>query len=76
MVYNAPAAENVCDACGEALVLRDDDKPETVQKRLTVYHDQTQPLIEYYQKAGILVTVDGTKDLNQVFKDITAVLGA
>lgn len=76
VVYNAPAAENVCDACGEALVLRDDDKPETVQKRLTVYHDQTQPLIEYYQKAGILVTVDGTKDLNQVFKDITAVLGA
>ncbi len=76
VVYNAPAVENVCDACGEALVLRDDDKPETVQKRLTVYHDQTQPLIEYYQKAGILVTVDGTKDLNQVFKDITAVLGA
>lgn len=76
VVYNAPAVENVCDACGEALVLRDDDEPETVQKRLTVYHDQTQPLIEYYQKAGILVTVDGTKDLNQVFKDITAVLGA
>lgn len=76
VVYNAPAKENVCDACGEALVLRDDDKPETVQKRLSVYHDQTQPLIEYYQKAGILVTVDGTQDLNQVFQAITAVLGA
>ena len=74
--YNAPSKENVCDACGQALVLRDDDKPETVQKRLTVYHDQTQPLIEYYQKAGILVTVDGTKDLHDVFADITAVLGA
>ena len=58
------------------MVLRDDDKPETVQKRLTVYHDQTQPLIEYYKGQGILVTVDGTKELNQVFQDIVAVLGA
>ena len=41
IVYNAPKKENVCDVCGEGLVLRDDDKPETVQKRLTVYHDQT-----------------------------------
>lgn len=76
IVYNAPAKEGVCDTCGEALVLRDDDKPETVQKRLTVYHDQTQPLIDYYEKAGILVTVDGTKDLNEVFKDIVNLLGA
>lgn len=76
IVYNAPAKEGVCDACGDALVLRDDDKPETVQKRLTVYHDQTQPLIDYYEKAGILVTVDGTKDLNEVFKDIVNLLGA
>ena len=76
VVYNAPKSEGICDACGEALVLRDDDKPETVQKRLTVYHDQTQPLINYYQNEGILVTVDGTKELNEVFKDITAVLGA
>lgn len=76
IVYNAPAKAGVCDTCGEALVLRDDDKPETVQKRLTVYHDQTQPLIDYYEKAGILVTVDGTKDLNEVFKDIVNLLGA
>lgn len=75
IVFNAPKAEGVCDTCGEKLVLRDDDKPETVQKRLTVYHDQTQPLIEYYQNEGILVTVDGTRELNEVFKDITAVLG-
>lgn len=75
IVYNAPKTEGVCDSCGEALVLRDDDKPETVQKRLSVYHDQTQPLIEYYQNADILVTVDGTKELNEVFKDIVAVLG-
>lgn len=76
IVYNPPKQEGVCDVCGEKLVLRDDDKPETVQKRLGVYHEQTQPLIEYYGKAGILVTVDGTKDLNEVFKDIVRVLGA
>lgn len=76
IVYNPPKQEGICDVCGEKLVLRDDDKPETVQKRLGVYHEQTQPLIEYYGKAGILVTVDGTKDLNEVFKDIVTVLGA
>ena len=76
IVYNAPKKENVCDVCGEGLVLRDDDKPETVQKRLTVYHDQTKPLIDYYGKAGILVRVDGTQDLNKVFEDIVSVLGA
>ena len=76
IVYNPPKQEGICDVCGEKLVLRDDDKPETVQKRLGVYHEQTQPLIEYYGKAGILVSVDGTKDLNEVFKDIVTVLGA
>lgn len=76
IVYNPPKTEGVCDVCGEKLVLRDDDKPETVQKRLSVYHDQTQPLIEYYKTAGILATVDGTKDLNEVFEDIVHVLGA
>lgn len=76
IVYNPPKQEGICDVCGEKLVLRDDDKPETVKKRLSVYHEQTQPLIEYYGKAGILVTVDGTKDLNEVFKDIVTVLGA
>ena len=76
IAFNPPKTEGVCDACQDKLVLRDDDKPETVQKRLTVYHDQTQPLIEYYKGQGILVTVDGTKELNQVFQDIVAVLGA
>jgi adenylate kinase len=76
IVYNAPKKEGVCDVCGDKLVLRDDDKPETVQKRLTVYHDQTQPLIDYYKNAGVLKSVDGTKDLNDVFADITAFLGA
>ena len=75
-VHNAPKTEGVCDACGGKLVLREDDKPETVKRRLSVYHGQTQPLIEYYQKAGILASVDGTQDLNKVFEDIVYVLEA
>lgn len=70
-----PKKEGVCDRCGNELVLRDDDKPETVQKRLTVYHEQTQPLIEYYTKKGILKTVDGTVDMSDVFAAIVAILG-
>ncbi len=76
IVYNAPKQEGICDACGEALVLRDDDKPETVKKRLEVYHKQTQPLIDYYRTAGVLAEVDGTKDLENVFQDIVKILGA
>ena len=76
IVYNPTRVEGVCDACGQKLVLRDDDKPETVKKRLTVYHDQTQPLIDFYTKKNVLKTVDGTKDLNKVFEDIEAVLEA
>ena len=74
--FNPTKKEGICDACGGELILRDDDKPETVKKRLTVYHDQTQPLIDYYKKAGILKSVDGTQDLNKVFEDIEAVLEA
>lgn len=73
--FNAPKAEGICDTCGEKLVLRDDDKPETVQKRLNVYHEQTQPLIDYYEKAGVLKEVDGTKNMEDVFNDIVAILG-
>ena len=74
--FNAPKVEDVCDTCGGELVLRDDDKPETVQKRLSVYHAQTQPLIDYYKKANVLVEVDGTQDINVVFQDIVKILGA
>ena len=76
IVYNAPSQEGICDVCGQELVLRDDDKPETVQKRLEVYHKQTQPLIDYYRGAGVLAEVDGTKDLEEVFQDIVKILGA
>ena len=75
VVYNAPKAKDVCDTFGEHLVLRDDDKPETVQKRLNVYHEQTQPLIDYYEKAGILKNVDGTVDMKDVFQAIVNILG-
>lgn len=74
IVYNAPKTEGVCDTCGEELVLRKDDAPETVLNRLSVYHEQTQPLIDYYQKQGILREVDGTKELNEVFEAIIAEL--
>ena len=71
--FNPPKKEGVCDTCGSALVLRDDG---TVKNRLAVYHEQTQPLIDYYQKAGVLKEVDGTQDLNKVFADIVEILGA
>ena len=74
--YNQTKLDGVCDACGEKLVLRDDDKPETVQKRLGVYHDQTQPLIDYYTKSGVLKEVDGTVDMEDVFQAIVEILGA
>ena len=70
-----PKKEGVCDACGSELVLRDDDRAQTVSNRLKVYHEQTQPLIEYYANEGILKTVDGTMDMMDVFgaiKDILA----
>lgn len=76
MVYASTKKEGVCDVCGAELILRDDDKPETVQKRLSVYHEQTQPLIDYYKGKGILKDVDGTKDMDVVFQAITDILGA
>lgn len=69
-----PKKEGICDTCGQELVLRDDDKPETVQNRLNVYHEQTQPLIEFYQAKGVLKTVDGTVDMKDVFAAITEIL--
>ena len=72
--FNPTKVEGICDACGGELVLRADDKPETVQKRLDVYHEQTQPLIDYYQTQNILKEVDGTLPLEDVFRAIIAIL--
>ena len=65
----------ICDKCGSELILRDDDAPETVLKRLGVYHEQTQPLIDFYENKKVLKTVDGTVDSADVFKQITDILG-
>lgn len=70
-----PKAEGVCDRCGKELVLRDDDKAETVKNRLNVYHEQTQPLIEFYEKKGVLKSVDGTVDMQDVFAAVVSILG-
>jgi len=70
-----PKKEGICDVCGDALVLRDDDKAETVKNRLEVYHKQTQPLIDFYSEKGILKVVDGTVDMMNVFASIVAILG-
>ncbi len=69
-----PKKEGICDTCGQELVLRDDDKPETVKNRLRVYQEQTQPLIDFYTKKGVLRTVDGTQDMQDVFAAIKEIL--
>ncbi len=73
--YSAPKVEGICDICGSELILRSDDEPETVLKRLGVYHKQTAPLIDYYQKMDLLVTVDGTLAIEDIFNTIVKVLG-
>lgn len=75
MEHVPPKKEGVCDECGQPLVLRDDDKPETVQNRLRVYQEQTQPLIAFYTERNVLKTVDGTQDMQDVFKAIVGILG-
>ena len=74
--YNPTKVEGICDLCGGELYIRDDDKPEIVTKRLVAYHEQTQPLIDYYRNEGILKTVDGTQNVDKVFEDIVAILEA
>ena len=66
--------ETKCAACGEALIQRDDDKAETVLNRLTVYHNQTAPLVDFYQKKGTLKVIDGAQDMDTIFESILAVV--
>jgi adenylate kinase len=74
IISNPPKKDDICDICGGEVFQRDDDKAEAVQNRLDVYKKQTQPLISYYHEKGILVTLDGTKGIDVVFKDIKAIL--
>ncbi len=71
-----PKVEGICDRCGSPIVLRADDEPETVKKRLDVYHEQTQPLVDYYKEQGILRSVDGTLGMMEIFNAIIEILNA
>jgi adenylate kinase len=72
--FNPPEKDGICDSCDGTLYQRDDDRDDAILQRLKVYQDQTQPLIDYYDRMGILVTVDGTGDIDVVFADICDVL--
>ena len=72
--YIPPKKDGICDECGSELVIRDDDKPETVKKRLATYHEQTQPLVDYYKNKAVYHAVDGTMDVEAVFDSIREIL--
>ena len=72
---NAPKKEGICDKCGGTLFQRDDDKEETIKKRLEVYSSQTAPLIDYYKNKGILKTVKGTGNIDEIFRSVLNALG-
>lgn len=73
--YSAPATEGKCDKCGGELYQRDDDQEATIQKRLEVYTAQTAPLIDYYGSKGIVKSVSGTGDIDEIFANVVATLG-
>ncbi len=72
--FNPSKNEDICDKCAGALYQRDDDKEDTVKKRLEVYHDQTSPLIDYYKKQGLYIKIDGMQPIDKVFAEVTASL--
>jgi len=72
--FSAPAVAGICDKCGGELVQRSDDKAETVKNRLKVYMEQSQPLLDYYGQKGILQSIDGNRNPQEVFKDVQRVL--
>lgn len=72
--YNPPKADGVCDACGDALIQRKDDNEETVKNRLKVYHETTAPVIDYYDKKGLLVKINGVGDIDEIFKAVVNAL--
>ncbi|MEW6001787.1 MAG: adenylate kinase [Nitrospirota bacterium] len=73
--YSPPKKEGICDKCGGELFQRDDDKEETIRKRLDVYEAQTAPLIDYYKKKGILKSVEGVGTIDEIFTNVCAALG-
>ncbi|ADQ06751.1 adenylate kinase [Caldicellulosiruptor hydrothermalis 108] len=75
VIYRPPQKEGVCDVCGGELYQREDDKEETVKKRLEVYHAQTQPLIDYYKAKGLLVVAYGQEEIADTTKEVLKALG-
>ncbi len=74
LVFNPPKTEGICDLDGGKLYQREDDNPETVQNRLEVNTKQTAPLLDFYKDLGVLATVDGSKDIEEVFEEIDEIL--
>lgn len=74
VIYNPPKNEGICDKDGQALIQRDDDKPETVKNRLAVNIEQQKPLLDFYEDKGYLVTIDGDQEINKVFQDIQTII--
>ena len=72
---NPPKVEGKCDYCGSDLIIRKDDNKDTVEKRLSAYHEQTAPLFNFYSKRGVMVELDGTKEINEIAKEIFNILG-
>ncbi len=75
VVANPPKVEGVCDSCGKELVIRKDDAPETVRNRLKVFHAETEPLKEFYEKLGVLKLVEGNQSIENISREILAALG-
>lgn len=74
LTYNPPKAEGKCDGCGADLIQRKDDNKETVVNRLKVYHETTAPVIDYYEKQGILLKVNGVGDIDDIFNTVVKAL--
>jgi adenylate kinase len=72
--FDPPKREGVCDQDGSRLIQRDDDKPDVIRNRLKVYHDQTEPLIDYYDEQGLMRRIDGTRSPEEVHDHIRAVI--
>ena len=75
MLYNAPEKEGICDKCGGELICRADDEPETVRKRLVVYHTETEPLVKFYEERGLLVKAEGKKQIESTSREVRKALG-
>jgi len=74
--FNPPKEDQVCDRCGTKLIQREDDKEEVIRNRLDVYRKQTEPLIEYYKDKGILIKLDASKDIQEVYRELKRVLAS